>query len=91
VKVLIRVSPGSRRRQVGGRYGDAEPPVLIVRVTERAVDGRANEAAQLAVAEALGVPRSNVRLLSGGRGRLKTLDVTGADEASVRALLATES
>jgi uncharacterized protein len=76
---------------VGGRYGDAEPPVLIVRVTERAVDGRANEAAQLAVAEALGVPRSNVRLLSGGRGRLKTLEVAGADEASVRALLATES
>ena len=42
MRLTVRVYPGSRTDRVGGRYGRSEPPVLVVRVTARAVDGQAN-------------------------------------------------
>lgn len=69
----VRVRPGASRTTVGGAYGDA----LVVRVQERAVDGRATEAALRAVAAALDVPRRAVRLVSGPTSRDKVLAVTG--------------
>ena len=58
VRVTIRVHPGSRQPGVGGNHDGA----LVVRVRERAVDGRATEAALTAVADALSVPRRTVTL-----------------------------
>lgn len=71
--MTIRVRPGASRTAVGGAHGDA----LAVRVRERAVDGKATEAALRAVAAALGVPRRAVRLVSGPTSRDKVLAVTG--------------
>ena len=65
--LAVRVMPGSARTAVGGSRGDA----LIVRVTERAIDGRATEAALVALADALGVRRREVRLRSGAASRDK--------------------
>ncbi len=73
--MTVRVQPGATRRSVGGRYGDATPPVLMVKVQERAVDGRANEAALRAVAAALGVRRRQVHLVSGATSRTKVFEV----------------
>lgn len=73
--VVIRVSPASSRTAVGGRRGDA----LVVRVTQAAVDGRATEAALAAVADALGVRRSDVRLVRGATSRDKVLAVENPD------------
>jgi Uncharacterised ACR, YggU family COG1872 len=50
VRVTIRVKPGSARAGVGGEPDGA----LVVRVRERAVDGKATAAALAAVAAALG-------------------------------------
>jgi uncharacterized protein YggU (UPF0235/DUF167 family) len=83
VRVSVRVVPGSSRVGVGGRRGDA----LVVRVSERAVDGRATEAALRAIAEAFGVPRSDVGLVRGATSRDKVLEVAG-DEQSLSARLA---
>ena len=69
----IRVKPGASRTRVGGAYGD--PPALVVAVTEPAVDGRANEAAVRALAEALGVPRSRVEIVGGHVARTKIIRV----------------
>jgi hypothetical protein len=80
VRFRIRVRPGASRTAVGGRYGDA---ALVVAVTARPVDGRANQAVVLAVAEAFGVRRSRVSLLSGQASRDKTLFVAG-DPAALR-------
>lgn len=74
-KLSIRVKPGAARARVGGSYGDAG--ALVVAVTERAVDGKATEAALKAVAKALGVPRSAVTLLHGATSREKVLLVQG--------------
>jgi uncharacterized protein (TIGR00251 family) len=74
MRVHIRVKPGASRTAVGGRYGDA----LIVAVTARAVGGKATEAALRAVADAFGVPRRDVALVTGTTSRDKVLEITGA-------------
>ena len=83
MRLAIRVHPGAKHPRVGGCHDGA----LVVRVRERAVDGRATEAALTAVAEALAVPRRTVRLVAGSTSRTKTLDVPGADPAAVTRLL----
>jgi uncharacterized protein YggU (UPF0235/DUF167 family) len=80
VRIAIRVRPRSDRTEVGGSHDGS----LVVRVREPAVDGRANEAAMRALAAALGVPRSALLLVSGGRARTKVVEVAGADPALPR-------
>lgn len=77
MRVVIHVKPGSARAGVGGAYGDA----LVVRVVERAVDGRATEAALRAVAAAVGVPARDVTLVSGATSRSKVVEIAGAGDA----------
>jgi uncharacterized protein len=83
MRVTIRVQPRSSRTAVGGSHGGA----LVVRVTEPAVDGRATEAALRAVAEALGVRRRDVVLVSGATSRTKVIDVDGSDDAALASFL----
>jgi uncharacterized protein len=59
----------------------------VVRVGERAVDGKATAAALASVAAAFGVSRSSVTLMAGARSRVKILDVTGADPRILERLL----
>ena len=61
---------------MGGEHDGA----LVVRVTARAVEGRATESALAAVAQALGVRRRAVTLVSGKASRTKIIDVEGADQ-----------
>ena len=56
-------------------------------VAAPAVDGKANEAVRRAVADAFGVRIRDVALVSGERSRDKVLEVDGADEARLAALL----
>ena len=83
----MRVYPAARRPGVGGRYGTTEPPVLVVRVTAPAVDGKANEAVLGSVAAAFDVPRRNVRMVSGWRNRTKVVEIDDADQRLLAALL----
>ncbi|WP_046528891.1 MULTISPECIES: DUF167 domain-containing protein [Cellulomonas] len=71
MRVAIRVRPGASRTRVGGRYGDA----LVVAVQARAVDGAATEAALAALADALGVRRRHVALVTGATSRDKVVEV----------------
>jgi uncharacterized protein YggU (UPF0235/DUF167 family) len=83
VRVTIRVRPGAGRTAVGGEHDGA----LVVRVGARAVDGRATEAALAAVAEAFGVRRSAVTLVTGATSRTKVVDVDGATDDVLAGLL----
>lgn len=87
VRISVRVQPRARSTGVGGRYGTADPPVLIVRVREAAVDGRANRACVDALAAALGLPKPAVRIVSGHSSRSKLVDAEGADRRTLSALL----
>lgn len=91
MRVVVRVYPGASRPSVGGRYGDTEPPSLIVRVRERALEGKANEAVLTEVARAFDLPRRCVQMVSGARSRTKLLDLTGADPERLADLLADDT
>jgi len=84
VRITVWVRPGSPRPGVGGEHGGA----LIVRVSARAVDGQATEAALTAVAAAFGVRRRAVTLIAGASSRTKILEVDGAGPAALARLLA---
>jgi uncharacterized protein YggU (UPF0235/DUF167 family) len=56
-------------------------------VAERAVDGKATQAALAAVAEAFGVRRRQVTLVSGATSRTEVVDVDGGDDGRLRELL----
>ena len=71
MRVAIRVKPGASRTRVGGAYGDA----LVVVVSARAVDGAATEAALAAVADAFGVRRRHVDLVTGATSRDKVVEL----------------
>ncbi len=83
VRFEIRVRPGAKRTAVGGRVGAA----LAVAVTAPAVEGKATEAALRALAAALDVRRSAVRLITGATSRTKVVEVDGVDAATVERLL----
>jgi uncharacterized protein YggU (UPF0235/DUF167 family) len=68
---------------VGGEYNGA----LLVRVIQATVDGKATAAVLRCVAEAFGVSRDDVVIVSGSRGRTKILDVDGATEDRLQELL----
>ena len=84
MRVTIRVKPGSPRPGVGGELDGA----LVVRVSERAVDGRATAAALTAVAAAFGVRPRAVTLVTGAASRTKIVEVAGAGPADLQRLLA---
>jgi uncharacterized protein len=75
VRITIRVRPGSARPGVGGQHAGA----LVVRVSARAADGKATEAALAAVAAAFGVRRDAVTLVTGASSHTKIVDVTPGD------------
>jgi uncharacterized protein len=84
MRIAIRVRPGSARPGVGGEHAGT----LIVRVRARAVDGKATESALTAVADAFGVRRGAVRLVSGASSRTKIVDIDAGDPRILAALLA---
>ena len=84
MRLTVWVRPGSARPGVGGEHDGA----LVVRVTARAVDGRATAAALTAIADAFGGRRHAVTLVAGAASRRKIVEVTGADPAVLDRLLA---
>jgi uncharacterized protein (TIGR00251 family) len=84
VRVTIRVRPGAGRTAVGGSHDGA----LVVRVAAPAVGGRATEAALAAVAEAFGMRRRDVVLVTGATSRTKVVEVAGDHAERVASLLA---
>ena len=81
-RLRVRVAPGSSASGVVGRHGDA----WKVRVNAPPERGRANEAVLGVLADALRVRRDDIRLLRGGAGKDKLVEVTGitAAEAELR-------
>jgi hypothetical protein len=57
--------------------------VLVVRVREPAIEGRANEAVRKALATWIGVPGSRVALMRGARSKRKVFSVEGLSRAEL--------
>ena len=79
LKLAIAATPGARKTEAAGAYGDA----LRVRLAAPPVDGKANAALIAWAAQAFGLPRAAVRLLYGAAGRRKVLELDFPDAAAL--------
>jgi uncharacterized protein (TIGR00251 family) len=77
VAFWVHVTPRAKRAGVAGCHGGA----LRVAVAAPPADGLANAACVRALAEALGVKRSDVELDPGSKGRRKRVRVSGKSDA----------
>ena len=83
VRVPVRVQPRSSRSDIAGVHGGA----LKVRLTAPPVDGAANEALVDLLAATIGIPRRDVKIVSGLTSRSKIVELSGVTEARVRHLV----
>ena len=84
VRLRVRVQPRASRSEIAGAHGEE----LRIRLQAPPVDGAANDALVRLLAEALGVPRSAVEIVSGLAGRSKTVVVLGISVADAAQRLA---
>ncbi len=75
----VWVQPRSSRNEIVGFRGD----YLRIRVTAPPSEGEANLALRIVLAEALGISRSQVEILSGHKARRKRVRVYGVPPANL--------
>lgn len=78
-RVAVKVHPRARRTAITGRFGDAWKLDLAA----PPVDGKANEECIRFFAELAGVPRAQVRIVTGATARLKLIEVEGIGQAEL--------
>ena len=61
---------------------------LLVRVTAPPVDAAANTAVIAVLAQAFGLPRQSIQIVSGATSRNKTIEITGLSDEAYRRWLA---
>jgi len=78
ISAALRVTPRGGRDDIDGLETLADGRIVVkVRVRAIADGGEANRAVAELLAKALGVPKANVRILSGMTSRLKQVAVDG--------------
>jgi uncharacterized protein (TIGR00251 family) len=83
VVVDVRVIPRAKKTELGGERDGA----IVVRLAAPPVDGAANDALVAFLAQTLDLPRRNIRILSGERGRRKRVAIAGATADRIKARL----
>jgi uncharacterized protein (TIGR00251 family) len=81
--ITIKLLPRSSKNQIVGKEGDT----VKVRVTPPPVDGKANEALIGLLAKRLRVSKSNIKIVSGRRSKLKSVQVVGLSQEEIAMLL----
>lgn len=71
VLLTLHIQPGAKKSEVVGPHGDA----LKLRLAAPPVDGKANEALIAFLAGELGIPKSQLSLVSGQTSRSKRVAV----------------
>lgn len=75
----VKVTPKARSNACDGWVGTE----VAVRVTAPPDKGKANDAVCETIAEALGVPKSSVRVVRGHASRHKLVEIDGVDGAAL--------
>ena len=84
VRIAVRVQPRAGRDRVVGAHGGA----LKVQVSAPPVEGAANQAVIIVLAEWLGVPRRSVAVLRGYSGRDKLIEIVSDDPQALAIAIA---
>ena len=82
-RIQVKVHPRAKRSAVSGRLGDAWKLDLAA----PPVEGKANDECIRFLAGLAGVPRSRIRIITGAAARTKLIDIEGAAQETVDALL----
>ncbi|HEX8961721.1 MAG TPA: DUF167 domain-containing protein [Rhodocyclaceae bacterium] len=85
VILTLHIQPGAKRTESAGLHGEA----LKIRLAAPPVDGKANDALIAFLAKTLGVPKSNVELVSGQTSRAKRVRIAGIEPGAAAAKLGT--
>lgn len=78
-RVTVHVTPRSGRDEIIGWRGGE----LAVRVTAAPDGGKANAAVEKLIANTLSVPKSSVSVVRGHTARIKSIEVSGVEQAYV--------
>ena len=78
-RVSLKVVPGASKSELAGKHGDA----IKIRLAAPPVDGKANAALVVFLADKLGVAKSAVRVVTGDTSRLKLVEVDGIESAEL--------
>ena len=79
----LRIQPRASKNEVVVQADGS----LKIRLTAPPVDGAANEALVAFLAKTIGVPKSQVEIVSGETSREKRIRINGMDEEAARRLL----
>jgi uncharacterized protein (TIGR00251 family) len=82
-RIQVKVHPRAKRSAVSGRLGEAWKLDLAA----PPVEGKANDECIRFLAELAGIPRSRIRIITGAAARTKVINIEGADQEIVDALL----
>jgi uncharacterized protein YggU (UPF0235/DUF167 family) len=78
MKIFVKAKPGAKRARItenSDLFGRGSDRHFVVSVTERAIEGKANEAIIQAIAAHLKVAPSRVSMTSGQTSRDKVLEI----------------
>ncbi len=85
----MRLTPRGGRDHIDGWASDPSGRgFLIIRVSAPPVEGEANAALEKLLAKALGLARSQIKVVSGATSRLKRVQIDGLSQAELEARLA---
>lgn len=83
VLLEVHVQPRASRNELAGLHEG----VLKVRLTAPPVEGEANRECMKLIGKVLGVPRSDIDIVRGGKSRRKTVSIRGLSVEIVNGLL----
>ena len=87
VTIVVRAQPGAKKTAIAGVYGEGDTAQLKIAVQAPPVEGRANDALIAFLAEAFGIPKRSVELVSGELSRSKVFLLRGITARQVRLTL----
>lgn len=88
VTLAVRAQPGAKRTAITGIYGEGANAQLKIAVNAPPVEGRANEALIVFLAETFSVAKSAIELSSGELSRSKVFQIRGVSLAQANVALA---
>jgi uncharacterized protein (TIGR00251 family) len=88
-RLAVRLTPrGGRDLIEGWALDQVRRPFLKIRVSAPPVEGEANSALEKLLAKTLGLPKSNIMVISGTTARLKQVEISGLSQADLDQRLA---
>ena len=87
VTLAVRAQPGAKTTAITGIYGEGPSAALKIAVQSPPIEGKANAALIIFLAELLAISKGRVELVSGHQSRSKVFLLLGVNREKVEQLL----